>query len=154
MHRGVGVSSAFGGSLAKGGGKYASGSGNARADHLQNDTRHFSSHTRRKQDDEILAELERDTAANGASSDKAAHSSDADHHDGLLLLASPSNADAKKKRADSSEQRRGEKVYNTSLPREDAHRFRATVRAHCVGPTHSLSNGASEMAHYSHVAPW
>lgn len=100
--------------------------------------RDISSHSRRKQDDEILAELERDTQAGGATQyneDGSVNTSGgggggAHDQDGLVDAYSLQASGKKKKAADSSSPEksdRKEKAYTTSLPREDAHRFRATV---------------------------
>jgi hypothetical protein len=112
--RGVGLSSSFGG-LSLSGGK-----GRSKVDAMERD---ISSHSRRKQDDEILAELERDSAGAATVEDTEEGSADA-----LAQLHADTMQERKKKKAESPEKTdRKERTYTTSLPREDAHRFRATV---------------------------
>ena len=82
----------------------------------------MSEHSRRKQDDEILAELERDPTANGNAAAAAAAAAD-------KAAADESHSRGRKSRTPHDGDRGGrDKSYTTSLPREDAHRFRATVR--------------------------
>ena len=90
----------------------------------------MSEHSRRKQDDEILAELERDPTANGNAAAAAAAAAD-------KAAADESHSRGRKSRTPHDGDRGGrDKSYTTSLPREDAHRFRATVRPHSTR-THS-----------------
>lgn len=112
--------------------------------------RDISSHSRRKQDDEILAELERDTQASGNGNRGNIEDGNGidDSIDGLSQLhldslqerlggSAASNVgggahQTRRKRdgptSQEKSERTKEKTYTTSLPREDAHRFRATVR--------------------------
>jgi hypothetical protein len=100
----------------------------------------LSAHSRRKQDDEILAELEGDpTAALGAvgnTNSAAAHAAAQQQQQAADDAAARRSARRKQRSADGSDRRDGgrDKLPTTTLPREDAHRFRATVRVH----THTL----------------
>ena len=92
----------------------------------------ISDHSRRKQDDEILAELEADPTAGGAAI-RAAEEAAAEEANSLSSSSATRARDKAKKDAAARNGRDGDgrsdrKTHTTSLPREDAHRFRATVR--------------------------
>lgn len=97
----------------------------------------ISEHSRRKQDDEILAELENDPTAGGAAI-RAMEEAEEEEGNGTRRGAStvtPAATTDRKKNGssvasasrDGDRTDRREKTYTTRLPREDAHRFRATL---------------------------